>query len=107
MAKYIMVYRGPATPMEDFTPEMGEAIMAEWNNWIGKVGTALVDVGSPFGTGASVRADGTDGAGSDLNGYSIVEAESIDAAKALCDHHPFLSSGTADFAVEVYELLPM
>lgn len=107
MAKYILIYRGPATPMADITPEMGEAIMAEWNNWIGKVGSALVEVGSPFAAGSGVRGDGTDGPAADLNGYSIVEAESLDAAKGLCDHHPFLSSGTADFSVDVYELLPM
>jgi hypothetical protein len=107
MAKYIMVYRGPATPIEDITPEQGEAIMAEWNNWIGKVGTALLDVGSPFGPRGAVLGDGTDGTPADLNGYSIVEADSLDAAKGLCDHHPFLSTGTSDFSVDVYELMPM
>jgi|SRR5689334_14912704 predicted ester cyclase len=52
-----------------------------------KVGGALVDVGSPFGTSASVRDDGTEGTPGDLTGYTIVEADDLDAAKALTDGH--------------------
>jgi hypothetical protein len=43
----------------------------------------------------------------DLNGYTIVEADNLDAARALLDRHPFLSEGKGRFAVEVFELVPM
>ena len=107
MAKFILLYKGPATPMEDITPEVGEQLMQAWNAWMGNVGKALVDGGAPFAGRTGVAGDGTATSASDLNGYSIVEAADIDTAKSLCDGHPFLSDGTARFVVEIYELAPM
>jgi hypothetical protein len=107
MTKFILLYKGPATPMEEITPEQSEQIMQAWGAWIGSVGTSMVRVGEPFGGRSAVKGDGSTGDASDLNGYSIVEAADIEAAKALCKGHPFLSDGTANFAVEVYELVPM
>jgi hypothetical protein len=107
MAKFIYLYRGPATPVSDLTPEHGAARKAAFGAWIEKVGTALVDVGSPFGTSASVRDDGTEGSAGDLIGYTIVEADDLAAAKALTDGLPFLSNRDGTCAVEIFELLPM
>lgn len=107
MAKFILLYKGPATPMEDITPEQSDQMMQAWGAWMGKVGSAMVDMGAPFATRAGVAGDGSGTGASDLNGYSIVEAADLDAAKALCDGHPFLSDGTASFVVEVYELAPI
>lgn len=42
-----------------------------------------------------------------ITGYNIVDAETLDAAKALCDNHPFLVDASADFSVDVYELNPI
>jgi hypothetical protein len=107
MAKYLYLYRGPATPMQDFTPEQGAEQMAAWGVWMEKVGSSLVDAGSPFGQGTAVCDDGTEVATTEQNGYTIVEADSLAAAKALTDGHPFLTEGKGRFAVEIYELLPM
>jgi hypothetical protein len=107
MAKFILLYRGPATPMEQITPEMSVQISEGWTSWIGKVGPAMVEVGAPFGSGTAVRGDGSTADGSDLNGYSIVEAADLDEARSLCDGHPFLSDGTDKFAIEVFPLVPI
>jgi hypothetical protein len=107
MAKFIYLYRGPATPMSDFTPEQGAERTAAFGAWMEKAGAALVDVGSPFGTSASVRDDGTEGTAGDLTGYTIVEAGNLAAAKALTDGLPFLSNRDGKFAVEIFELLPL
>ena len=107
MAKFIYLYRGPATPMSDLTPEQGAERMAAFGAWMEKAGAALVDVGSPFGPSASVRDDGAEGTASDLTGYSIVEADDLAAAKALTDGLPFLSGSDGKCAVEIFELLPM
>jgi len=107
MAKFILLYRGPATPMEDFTPEQSEQMGQAWGAWMGKVGAAMTDGGAPFAGRAAVQADGAAADASDLNGYSVVEAANLDEAKALCDGHPFLSDGSAKFAIEVYELAPI
>ncbi len=109
MAKFMLLYRGPATPADEMSPEQSEQVLQAWNAWIGKVGEALTDTGAPFGAGTAVRGDGTRTNGSDLAGYSIVEAADLEAAQSLCDGHPFLSDGTRAFSVEVYELaaIPM
>ena len=107
MSKFIYLYRGPATPMEDMSEEQSAEAMAAWGAWIGRLGSSLTDVGNPFGARSSLADDGTSPAPGDLNGYSIVEADSLDAAKALADKHPFLSEGKGRFSVEIFELVPM
>jgi hypothetical protein len=107
MARFIYLYRGPATPVSDFTPEQGAERMAAFRAWMEKVGAALVDVGSPFGPSASVRDDGTEGTAGDLIGYTIVEADDLAAAKAFTGGLPFLSNSDGKFAVEIFELMPM
>ncbi len=107
MAKYLYLYRGPATPMDQFTEEQQSAQMEAWGQWIGRLGPSLVDVGAPFGARSAVADDGTSPAAGDLNGYSIVEADSLESARALADKHPFLSEGKGRFSVEIFELVPM
>jgi hypothetical protein len=42
-----------------------------------------------------------------MTGFSNVEAADLDGARALCDGHPYLSEGSGNFAIDVYELLPV
>jgi hypothetical protein len=105
MAKFIFLYRGHATATR--TPEQGAERMAAFSAWMQKAGAALVDVGSPFGTSASVRDDGSEGTAGDLTGYTIIEAGDLAAAKALTDGLPFLSGNDGKCAVEIFELRPM
>jgi hypothetical protein len=107
MSKYIFLYRGPATPMDDFTPEQGQEQMAAWNTWMENAGSAVVDFGNPFGARTSIADDGGTREAGDLNGYTIVEADDLSAATALTEKHPFLTEGKGRFAIEVYELAPM
>ena len=107
MAKFILLYNGPATPMEQMTPEQGQAVMEKWQAWIGRVGGALIDVGAPMANGEAIVDDGSSGTATQLNGYTIVEAADTDAVKALLDDHPFLSDRSGKFSVEIHELLPV
>jgi hypothetical protein len=107
MSKFIFLYRGPATPMEEFTEEQGAEQMRLWNEWMERTGPALADFGAPFGARTSVGDDGSSPAAGELNGYSIVTAENLDAARALADKHPFLAEGKGRFALEIFELVPM
>jgi len=107
MAKFMMVYKGEATDMSTMTEAEVSAVMAAWGVWIQNVGPALVDVGTPFGPGVSVVDDGSTGTAVSLSGYSIVEADDMDGARALASNHPFLSEGKGNFAVDVYELMPV
>ena len=107
MPQFMLVYKGEATSMEDMTPEQGAEVMAKWGAWMQKIGPALADVGSPFGPGSSVVDDGSTGTAASLTGYSIVEADSMDAAVSLTDGHPYLSDGGGDYAIDIFELLPV
>ena len=107
MSKFLYLYRGPATPMDEFTPEQAAEQGRAWGEWMGRVGSALVDAGAPFGARSAVVDDGTDGTPTDQNGYTIVEADSIDAARELAHGHPFLGEGKGRFAIEVFQLEPM
>ena len=107
MSKFLLLYRGPATPMDSYTPEQSAEITKAWETWLGGIGTNLVDAGSPLGGRAAVADDGSSPAPSDQNGYSIVQAEDLEAAKTLLKGHPFLTEGKGRFAVEVFEIVPM
>ncbi|MFI5086117.1 MAG: YciI family protein [Actinomycetales bacterium] len=107
MSKFIYIYNGPATPMDQFTEEQSAKETAAWGAWMAKVGTALLDGGAPFGARAAVADDGSGADPSDLQGYSIVEAEGLDAAKALAEGHPFLAEGKGRFRLEIFELVDM
>jgi hypothetical protein len=93
--------------MSDFTPEQSEEQMRAWGGWMSRTGAALVDGGAPFGARTAVSDSGAEGSPSDQNGYSIVEADNLDAAKALTKDHPFLSEGKGRFSIEIFELVPM
>lgn len=106
MARFMMIYRGKATDLSAMSEEESAAVLAKWQTWMDKVGAALVDVGSPFGRGASVIDDGTSGPASSLSGYSIVEAADLNEATNLADGHPFLSEGRGNYAIDLFELMP-
>ena len=107
MPRFIMIYKGDATDTADMTEEQAGEVMAKWGAWMEKVGPALSDVGTPFGPGVSVIDDGTTSAPVPLSGYSIVEAPDLAAARHLADGHPYLSEGSGNFAIEIYEMMPV
>jgi hypothetical protein len=107
MSKFIYLYRGPARPMSEFTAEESAEQMKAWGEWMGRIGSALLDGGAPFGERAAVKDDGARTTPSKQNGYSIVEADNLDGALDLLKGHPYLTEGKGRFAIDVYELLPM
>jgi hypothetical protein len=107
MTQYLYLYRGPATPMEKFTPEQSAEQAHAWGDWMARVGSALVDQGAPFAERAAVGDDGSSPDPSEQNGYTIVEADSLDGARTLLKGHPFLAEGKGRFSIEIFELAPM
>ncbi len=106
MAKFIYLYRGPA-PKSEPTAEQGSARLAAFTAWIDKVGSALVDVGSPFGASVSVRDDSTETEAGDLIGYSVLEAADLAEAKAFTAGLPFLAGSDGTCAVEIFEMVAL
>ena len=56
MSRYLYLYKGPATPMEQFTPEQTAEQTKAWGDWMNGVGAALVDPGAPFAERDAVAA---------------------------------------------------
>lgn len=106
MGKFILLYKGQASDMSQMSEEQQKAVMDGWNDWMGKVGDALTNVGNPFGQGASMVDDGSDGSPVPMSGYSIIQADDLAGAKQLCEGHPFLSEGKGNFSIELFELMP-
>ena len=97
MKKYMLLYKGPATAPD--------ASHEGWPAWFGKVGDQLVDVGSPIVRGLALHKDGAPSKdATSLNGYSIIQAETIDDAIRLAKDHPYLSLGKGEYSVEIFEL---
>lgn len=107
MPKFIYLYKGQATDPSAMSEEQRNEIMSQWNAYYGKLGDRITDGGSPFAPGASVKDDGSAGTPGELTGYTVIEAANMDEAKALTAGHPFLSEGKGNFAIDVYELMPV
>lgn len=109
MTKYIVIYHAPADAWEatSSTQEEREESMKAWMQWAGDCGDSLLDLGSPLMNGELINPDGT-ATKSDKNvlGYSILQAENMDGAKALLVGHPHLK-WNATCTIEVHEVMPM
>jgi hypothetical protein len=99
MANYVLLYKGGGMPE---TEEEQQRVMAAWGSWYGQLGPAVVDGGNPFGPSKTIAADGTvgDGGASGLTGYTILQADSLDAAAKMGQSCPIIADGGS---VEVYE----
>ena len=101
MATYLLLYTGGGMPE---TPEQQAAVTKAWTDWFGSLGAAIVDGGNPFTPATKhVGANGqvSDGPlGTPATGYSIVKADSIDAAAAIAQGCPIVKTGGQ---ITVYE----
>src|SRR5215472_3104109 len=77
--------------------------------WFGALGSALVDGGNPFtGQANSIATDGSVSAGaggSAASGYSIIQADSLDAATILAKGCPVLQGGAQITVLETFEVM--
>jgi hypothetical protein len=103
MKNFLLLYSGGGMAG---TEAEQKAISAEWGEWFGSLGDALVDGGSPFMGAKSISTAGHVSAGpvgSMASGYSVVKADSLDAALAIAKRCPVLKSGAQ---ISVYEPAP-
>jgi hypothetical protein len=108
MTKYLFVYHAPMTPAEAAppTPEQMDAVMGEWNAWAARVGDGMVDFGTPLAGGVRVTTEGTSPSTREVAGYSIIEADDMDAAVGLAQGHPHLDM-PGGCEIEVHEAQPV
>jgi hypothetical protein len=92
MARFLVTYHGAGMPEGD---EARQQAVAAFGEWVAKTGKALVDPGAPLGPSKTVSqgAVGDGPAPGALGGYSLLEADDLDAAVALVQGHPFVGRG--------------
>jgi hypothetical protein len=109
MKKFLVLYKAPieefTKAMQAMTPEDQEASKKEWGEWMTKHQGDLADMGAPVGKTKQVSESGVTDIRNDIGGYSVVQAESHEAAAELLADSPHLSRmhGT----IEVMEIMEM
>ena len=103
MSNYIIAYHGGRKPA---SPEEGASQMAKWKQWVADLGDAAVNPGQPLVNTRIVSSEGVsdDGGANPMSGYSIVAADSMEAALVIARACPFLETGGT---LEVAELMSM
>ena len=102
MAKYLFTYTGGSAPT---SPEEGARVMQAWVSWFGTIGAGVVDMGNPTGPTRTVAAGGVLEDASGPTGYSIIDAESFDAAVAHAQGCPVLGDGGSVQVSAVQEMV--
>ena len=110
MARFLVTYHAPASTwaaMNNATPEEMQEGMKPWMAWAEKCGDALVDFGTPLGGGQVLRKSGSSASDARFTvGYSWLQADDIEGAKALLVGHPHLEWAEG-CEIEVHESTPM
>ncbi|WP_061961552.1 YciI family protein [Demequina flava] len=108
MPRYVFIYHAPPMPTDMAPPsaEEGKAMMDAWYAWAQKVGDDLEDLGVPLGGGQHVTPGGVQDSTREVAGYSILNADSMDAALDLAKVHPHLNM-PGGCTIEVHEAMPL
>ena len=77
-----------------------------WTAWATTHRASIVDQGNPLGKTKRITADGVSDIRNAMAAYTIVRAESHDAAASLFERHPHFTVFPGD-GVEVMECLPL
>lgn len=103
MAQYIITYLGGDQPS---SPEESKKHFAKYKEWLSSLGDSAVSPANPLKNTNTVNPDGTvlSGSTTSMSGYTIIEADSMDAALEVARACPFLDIGGS---LEVSELAEM
>jgi YCII-related domain len=92
--------------MKNSTPEQQKKGMDAWMKWMNANKTSIVEGGGPLGKTKRVDTKGAADTKNGIGGYSVVQAESHDAAtKIFGKDHPHLQMPGA--WIEIIEIIPI
>jgi hypothetical protein len=102
MEKFLFVYYGGKMETD---PKKQKESMDAWMKWFQGMGKAVVDAGNPTMAKKILSKSGAKDITSDpITGYSIIQADNIDAAMKLAKTSPQLSAGGQ---IAVYSIMAM
>ena len=104
MPDFIFAYHGGKKPE---TEEEGAKEMALWQAWFEKIGPNVVDPGNPVGKSYTVSASGVvdNGGANPLSGYTIIKADTVEAACEIAKGCPMVKDGSG--SIEVVDIVEM
>jgi hypothetical protein len=79
---------------------------AAWHAWVEKHQAAIVSMGGPLGKTKKVSQQGIEDTSNHLGAFTVVRADSPEAAAKLFEKHPHFSIFPGD-SVEVMPVLPI
>jgi hypothetical protein len=101
MAKFLVVYYGGKMETD---PKKVEKSMAVWTKWFKDLGKAVVDMGAATQPGKSVSGAGVKAiTGKPITGYTVIQADNLDAAAALVKTSPIVAEGGE---MGIYTIMP-
>src|SRR5215831_3171437 len=89
--KFLVLYRAPISAVEQMakaTPDQAKAGMDAWMTWAEKTRSAIIDLGAPLGEPRATTPSPGGAGSAKIVGYSIIQADSMDAAIELLRDHP-------------------
>lgn len=109
MKKFLALYRMDMAAMQkmmaESSPEDRQKGMDEWGAWMKAHTADFADMGGPVGKNMQVTKDGASEMSNDLGGYSVIQAESKEAAIQLLADNPHFSMPGA--TVDLMEVTSM
>jgi hypothetical protein len=103
MKKFILLYSGGAAGLSQ---QERDASMKVWMKWFKGLEKSIVEMGAPFARSKTLSSSGAQDGNGGLaaNGYTIFEANDLDAAAKLVKDCPGISEGGK---VHIFELAAM
>ena len=105
MKKFLVLYRSNTSTSERMakaTREQNQAVMSAWRAWAQRAAASLVELGAPLAEPTVLKGSAAPGF---VGGFSIVQADSAEAAHKIFDGHPhFENPGNS---IELLEHLPI
>lgn len=113
MKQFLAVYIGTAASMgkwaslseADRKKREAEGIAA-WRAWGEKNKNSVVTMGGPLGKTKSASPSGIADTKNEMTGYTVIQAESHEAAAKLFEKHPHFTIFPGD-RIEIMEVLPI
>ena len=115
MKKFMAVYTGSPQALESYQKRFSSEDqrkandrkgMDAWMKWVADHEKAIVDGGAPLGRTKRVTKEGIADVRNNLAAYTVVEAESQEAAAKMFLDHPHFTIFPGD-GVEIMECLPI
>lgn len=115
MKTFLAIYMGTAEAMtksgwnalDDATRKAREQKgMQAWGDWGTRHKSAILQMGGPLGRTKRASASGICDIRNNMTGYTVIQAESHEAAAKMFESHPHFAIFPGD-SVEIMEVLPL